>query len=99
MWILGWKSTKWTPKKRTSLETLVPTLEPHFNFKSNINFDSTSIDKKVVPYPIYDLGFELNAHIQMLKKAITIDGEHNNMDIVNLLCFSFHDDIYKQAKI
>jgi DNA polymerase III delta subunit len=56
------------------------------------------LTKKVLPYPIYVLGFELNAHIQMLRKAITIDGEHNKMDIVNLLCFSFHDDIYKWAK-
>lgn len=98
MWVLGWRSTKWTPEKRTSLETLAPTLVPHSNFENNINFDSTSIDKKVLPYPIYVFGFELNAHIQVLRKAITIDGEHNNMDIVNLLCFSFHDDIYKWEK-
>jgi len=93
-----WRSTKWTLKKRASLETLIPTLVPHSNFESNINFDSTSIDKKVLPYPIYVLGFELNANIQVLRKTITIGGAHNNMDNVNLLCFSFHDDIYKWAK-
>jgi hypothetical protein len=43
----------------------------------------------VLPYPIYVFRFELNAHIQVLRKAITIDGEHNNMDTINLFYFIF----------
>jgi hypothetical protein len=49
--------------------------------------------KKSLPYPIYIMGMDLDAHVLVFHKAIHANGKKNDADIVNLFCFTLHDAI------
>ncbi len=51
--------------------------------------------RKSMPYPIYIVGTDLNAHVKVFKKVIEANGEYNNFDIVNFFYFTLKDGISK----
>lgn len=92
-----WRSTKWTtwqtPMKGISLESMIPTLVPNFNFSSKINFNNTSTTRNALPYPIYIFWSNLNAHIEVFINENSTNGKCNNGNNINL-----YDDISKWGK-
>jgi hypothetical protein len=38
---------------------------------------------------------DLNAHVHVFCKAIQANGENNDVDIINLFCFTLHDAIFQ----
>ncbi len=49
--------------------------------------------RKSLPYPIYYVGTNLDAHVQVFRKAIQANGEKQDVNIMNLLCFTLMDAI------
>jgi len=49
--------------------------------------------RKSLPYPIYYVGTNLDAHVQVFKKAIQANGEKQDVNIMNLFCFTLMDAI------
>jgi hypothetical protein len=54
---------------------------------------SAHITRKSLPYLIYTVGTDPNAHVRVFWKAIQANGEKNDADIVNLFCFTLRDAI------
>jgi len=52
-----------------------------------------SPSRKSLFYPIYIIGTNLNVHVPVFHKAIQANGDKNDVDIINLLCFTCHDAI------
>ncbi len=50
---------------------------------------------KSFPYPMYNAGTNLNAHVRVFQKAIQANGERNDPDIVILFCFTLKNAISK----
>jgi hypothetical protein len=50
---------------------------------------------KKLQYPIYVKDNDLDAHIKVFKKAIKVNGEIVEADIINLFGFTFRDNISK----
>jgi hypothetical protein len=46
-------------------------------------------------YPTYVKDIDLDAHIRVLKKAIKINGERMEVDIINLFGFTLRDNIFE----
>jgi hypothetical protein len=76
------------------LEQMVPTMVSNtcYNYPNNLPI------RKSVPYPIYIVGIDLDAHVRVFKKAIQANGEKNDFDIVNMLCFTLRDGILEWGK-
>ncbi len=53
------------------------------------------VTKKVLLYPRYVIGFDLDVHIWVFRKAINASGKWNNVDIINLLYLTLCDDIFE----
>jgi len=51
--------------------------------------------KRSLPYPIYNVKMNLDAHVHMFCKATHANGEKNDVNIVNLFCLTLHDAISK----
>jgi hypothetical protein len=49
----------------------------------------------VLLYPRYVIGFDLDVHIWVFRKAINASGKWNNVDIINLLYLTLCDDIFE----
>ncbi len=45
--------------------------------------------------PIYIVGINPNVHVPIFRKAIPANRDKNDVDIINLLCFNFHDAIFE----
>ncbi len=43
---------------------------------------------KLLSYPIYSVGTNSNAHVQVFRKAIQANGEKRDIEIMNLFCFT-----------
>jgi hypothetical protein len=52
-------------------------------------------NQKSLPYPIYSVGIDLDAHVQVFQKAIQAKGERNDPNIINLFCFTLKDVLFK----
>ncbi len=52
------------------------------------------LTKKVLLYPRYGIGFDLDVHIWVFRKAINASGKWNNVDIINLFYLILCDDIF-----
>jgi hypothetical protein len=50
---------------------------------------------KSLPYLIYTIGINLDAHVRVFQKAIQANDEKNDADIVNLFYFTLRDAISK----
>jgi hypothetical protein len=50
-------------------------------------------NRKSLPYPIYTTRTDLDAHVCVFQKVIQTNGGKNDVDIVNLICFTLHDAI------
>ncbi len=50
---------------------------------------------KSLVYPIYIVGKDLDVCVPIFCKAIQANGDNNDVDIINLSCFTFHDAISK----
>jgi hypothetical protein len=50
-------------------------------------------NQKSLPYPTYSARINPNAHVRVFQKAIQANGERNDLDIVNLFCFTLNDAI------
>jgi hypothetical protein len=50
-------------------------------------------------HPIYNVRNDLDAHVQVLQKAIEANGERNDLNIVNIFCFTLRDAILEWAEI
>ncbi len=48
---------------------------------------------KSFPYPIYCAWTDPNAHVWVFQKAVQANGESNDLDVVNLFCFTLKDAI------
>lgn len=44
-------------------------------------------------HPIYNVRSDPNAHVHVLQKAIEANGERNDLNIVNIFCFTLRDAI------
>ncbi len=53
------------------------------------------ITKKVLLYLRYVIGFDLDVHIWVFRKAINASGKWNNVDIINLFYLTLCDDIFE----
>ncbi len=51
----------------------------------------SSTSKKSLPYCIYNVRMDLDAHVQVFCKAIQANGEKNDANIINIFCFTLHD--------
>jgi hypothetical protein len=49
--------------------------------------------RKSLPYLIYTIGTHLDAHVWVFRKAIKVNGEKNDVDIINLFYFPPKDAI------
>lgn len=52
-------------------------------------------NRKSFLYPIYSVKTNPDAHVYKFQKAIQVDGERNDPNIVNLFCFTLRDAISK----
>jgi dynactin complex subunit len=69
---------------RPTLDGLVPTLPL-----------VVPTNQKSVPYLIYSVRTSLDAHVKVFQKAIQVNGERNDLNIINLFCFTLRDAISK----
>ncbi len=46
-------------------------------------------------YPRYIIGFDLDVHIWVFRKAVNASGKWNNVDIINLFYLTLCDDIFE----
>ncbi len=77
------------------MDDVVPSLVPNgTQFTSSGTYQS-----EIIPYPIYNAGTDLDAHVQVFQKAIQANGERNDLDILNLFCFILKDAISKWGEI
>jgi hypothetical protein len=51
--------------------------------------------RKSLFYPIYIVGTNIDAHVPVFHKAIQANGDKNDIDVINILCFTYHDAISK----
>jgi hypothetical protein len=51
--------------------------------------------RKLLSYPIYSIRIDIDAHVWVFWKAIQVNGEKQNVDIVNLVCFTLRYVISK----
>jgi hypothetical protein len=51
------------------------------------------ITRESLPYLIYTIGTDLDTHVHVFQKAIQMNGEKNDVDIINLFCFTLKDAI------
>jgi hypothetical protein len=78
-----WTKHPWRPLVPTwYLAPTSPTLNAH-------------ITKKSLPYLIYTIGTDLDAHVHVFQKVIQTNGEKNDADIINLFYFTIKDAISK----
>jgi hypothetical protein len=56
---------------------------------------TTKLPYKKLQYPTYVRDIDMDVHIRVFKKAIKIDGETVEVDIINLFGFTFKDNIYE----
>jgi hypothetical protein len=59
----------------------------------------TPTKQKSLPYLIYSVGIDLDAHVWVFWKAIQTNGERNDSDIINLFCFTLRDAISRWGEI
>jgi hypothetical protein len=59
---------------------------------------SVPILRKSLPYLIYIVGTNLEVHVKVFQKAIQVNGEKHNLNIVNFLCFTLWDNNLEYGK-
>ncbi len=55
----------------------------------------SSTSKKSLPYPIYTMKMNLDVHVQVFHKAIHANGENNDANIIDLLCFTLGNAMFE----
>jgi hypothetical protein len=55
----------------------------------------TKLPYRKLQYPTYVKDTNPNAHIKVFKKAINVNGETMEADIINLFGFTFRDNIFE----
>jgi hypothetical protein len=70
--------------------------KPHCTTCTKINNQATIYKK--LKYPTYVKDIDLDAHIEMFKKAIKANGKIMEVDIINLIHFTFKDNIFAWEK-
>jgi hypothetical protein len=55
---------------------------------------TSPLTKKVLLYPSYVIGFDLDVHFWVFRKVINASGKWNNVDIINLFYLTLWDDIF-----
>ncbi len=75
---------------------MVPFMVSCPSFYITLNPPSTN---KFLPYPIYTVGMDLNACVQVFYRSIEANGKKNDVDIINLFCFTFRDATFKWGEI
>jgi len=56
---------------------------------------ATKLPYKKLQYPTYVKDTDPNAHIRVFKKAIIVNGETVEFDIINLFGFTLYDSIFE----
>jgi hypothetical protein len=59
---------------------------------------TTKLPYKKLQYPTYVKDIDFDVHIRVFKKAIKANGETIEFNIINLLGFTFKDNIFEWEK-
>ncbi len=76
---------------RVYLESMVPFMV----FVQRLITPNPPLNRKSLPYPIYNAGIDPDAHVRVFCKAIQANGENNDVNIITLFCFTFRNTISK----
>jgi hypothetical protein len=61
----------------------------------NLPKPATKLPYKKLQYPTYVKNIDLNARIRVFKKAIKVNGETMEANIINMFGFTFKDNVYE----